>query len=137
MQLFRHILFSRAEMLNQEHSTANACWSGHSVLPLGRVGGFREHSEEGRQRGYVILLYDLLKVKRGGIPIKKHTPLLSCFMMVTRIAGSLPNGGFLSLKEDGYVQAYVLAFCIIPKYLLKLGEEKADFPLLSSKRVIV
>lgn len=57
--------------------------------------------------------------------------------MVTRIAGSLPNGGFLSLKEDGYVKAYVLAFCIIPKYLLKLGEAKADFPLLSSKRVIV
>lgn len=63
-------------------------------------------------------------------------------MMMTRIAGSkqafsLPNGGFGKLKEDWYVKDYVHALCIIPKYLLKLGEEKADFPLFSSKRVIV
>lgn len=43
LHLLRCILFSQDGMLNQEHSTANECCSGHLALSLGRVGGFRVH----------------------------------------------------------------------------------------------
>lgn len=86
-------------------------------------------------------LFTAAQIGRIQVKIEPSSP---CYMLVTRIARFL-NMHSLSqmrvlkngIREEGFEKAWDVTLCISPKYLLKLGEETADFPLFSPKRVIV
>lgn len=85
----------------------------------------------GRKR---CLVYFIILVQSGWLSKVKRND----FFTISGLKQySVPNVGLGNDKKKD-IKAYVLILCIHPKYLLKLGEEKADpFFFFFPKRVIV